>query len=59
MPDPHVDILVYFEYEKIKYIERGWFDPRWKGLEAYGMHIRVEEYQDKITHWMPLPEPPE
>jgi hypothetical protein len=60
LPDENEIVLLYFELNGIKYIEKGWLDPDYaKGLEAFGMHMTFEEYQDKITHWMPLPKYPD
>ena len=58
LPKPWVDVLVLFEHRKIRYILIGSLTPEF-GLEAHGMLIDREEYQHKITHWMPLPNPPE
>jgi len=59
LPDEFETVLLYFKHEGVQYIEKGWLDSDYaKGLEAFGMHISFEEYQDKITHWMPLPKRP-
>ena len=57
MPPEGEQILVYFKLNDLDYIQKGFYTQRY-GIEAYGMLIPKEEYQHKITHWMPLPEIP-
>lgn len=56
-PKDGQSVLVYFFHEGIDYVEIGSRTPEF-GFEVFYMTIGREEYQHKITHWMPLPKPP-
>lgn len=50
---PHHDVLVYHDLNCGMYIDRAWYSReknKWRNV--LGMNL-------KVTHWMPLPEPPE
>lgn len=49
---PH-DVLVYHDLNCGMYIDRAWYShEKNKWMSAVGMNL-------KVTHWMPLPEPPQ
>lgn len=50
MPEPCVDVLVYYEY--------GLIDTGWRFYDGTFCFDGTLDYGN-VTHWMPLPEPPE
>lgn len=62
LPPKFTNVLVYLELYDQKYIEIAFMIPEdffGKPIFEIGeMTIPSEEYNDKITHWMHLPDPP-
>lgn len=59
--DEHDPILLYAEKSHAFYV--GWYVGRnWKGVDEFINRTSLDSWQyitRKITHWMPLPKPPE
>lgn len=57
LPDHHGHYLAHIiagEYQQVSWDEIAYFDGN-----AFQWEHSSEEYPEKLTHWMPLPEPPE
>lgn len=51
-------VFLCFQRDGICHIEKGYYIPEC-GFEAFDLLMQSEDYQDLITHWMPIPKPPE
>jgi hypothetical protein len=51
--DPLEDGFYYDEDAETYYLEPGWYERQWESA------CNVSKLSDTVTHWQPLPEPPE
>jgi len=58
MPSPRKTVFLCFQQNGKHHIEKGEYIPGY-GLQAFDLLMDPEEYQEWITHWMPIPKPPE
>ena len=57
LPLEFTTIWIFFKHGSQDYTVCGSYN-KTDGIARYCMHIEPKEYQDKITHWMPMPKPP-
>lgn len=62
LPDTKEPVFVYIKSDYVDYMLVAYYDNGWMESvvsEGYDNSIDYIDYSGDITHWMPLPEPPE
>ena len=54
LPNPGIDVLVYSKAKGVTFSHRLWMHP---ATRPFAIEY-VGEAMVRVTHWMPLPEPP-
>ena len=62
LPESHTEVLVYARKEDVRVFAACYFSGGWHRSSS-GNYAPLDDFygdgEIKVTHWMPLPEPPE